>query len=168
MSKGYRQRVGLAQAILHRPKLLILDEPTIGLDPTQLVDIRRLIQRLAQNSTILFSTHILSEVEALCDRAIILLNGEIKADARLSELAASADAVLVLQQDVPGLENELLSLAGVGALEAVRSLDGFPAFRIHGQEETDLCPAIYEFGPPEGLAGSRITPRRPNIGNCLQ
>src|SRR5690606_7823788 len=67
LSKGYRQRVGLAQAILHRPKLLILDEPTIGLDPTQIVDIRHLIKRLARHSTILFSTHILSEVEAVCD-----------------------------------------------------------------------------------------------------
>ena len=87
--------MGLALAILLRPKLLILDEPTIGLDPTQILDIRRLIQRLARHSTILFSTHILSEVEALCDRAIIVLNGEIRADARLSELASSADAILV-------------------------------------------------------------------------
>lgn len=69
LSKGFRQRVGLAQAILHRPKLLILDEPTVGLDPTQIVEIRHLIRRLAKHSTILFSTHILSEVEALCDRS---------------------------------------------------------------------------------------------------
>ena len=80
LSKGFRQRVGLAQAILHRPKLLILDEPTVGLDPTQIVEIRRLIRRLAAHSTILFSTHILSEVEALCDRAIILMNGQVRAD----------------------------------------------------------------------------------------
>ncbi|RMF01873.1 MAG: ATP-binding cassette domain-containing protein, partial [Chloroflexi bacterium] len=66
LSKGYRQRVGLAQAILHRPKLLILDEPTVGLDPTQIVEIRHLIKRLARHSTILFSSHILSEVEAVC------------------------------------------------------------------------------------------------------
>src|SRR5262245_9574834 len=81
LSKGYRQRVGLAQAILHRPKLLILDEPTVGLDPTQIVEIRYLIRRLARNSTILFSSHILSEVEAVCDRVIILMNGQIRADA---------------------------------------------------------------------------------------
>ena len=96
LSKGFRQRVGLAQAILHRPKLLILDEPTVGLDPTQIVEIRRLIHRLAERTTILFSTHILSEVEALCDRAIILINGLVKADARLADLEETADAVLVL------------------------------------------------------------------------
>ena len=86
LSKGFRQRVGLAQAILHKPKFLVLDEPTVGLDPTQIVEIRRLIKRLATDSTILFSTHILSEAEALCDRVIIILNGEIKADQRLSTL----------------------------------------------------------------------------------
>jgi len=144
LSKGFRQRVGLAQAILHRPKLLILDEPTIGLDPTQILDIRRLIQRLARHSTILFSTHILTEVEALCDRAIIVLNGEIKADARLSELASSADAILVLQDKVSGLEQDLKNLKGVRGLEAIRSQDGYPAYRILGAEQADLCPSVYE------------------------
>jgi ABC-2 type transport system ATP-binding protein len=143
LSKGFRQRVGLAQAILHRPKLLILDEPTIGLDPTQIVEIRRLIRRLSKRSTILFSTHILSEVEALCDRAVIVLNGRIRADARLSELASSADAVLVLQEQVAGVENELGAIEGVEGLEPVRSLDGYPAFRIRGSQEADLCPAVY-------------------------
>jgi ABC-2 type transport system ATP-binding protein len=98
LSKGYRQRLGLAQAILHKPRLLILDEPTVGLDPTQIVEIRKLIKRLARRSTVLFSTHILPEVEALCDRAIILMNGEVQADARLSELASSTSVILVLNQ----------------------------------------------------------------------
>ncbi|MEZ4707143.1 MAG: ATP-binding cassette domain-containing protein [Caldilineaceae bacterium] len=152
LSKGFRQRVGLAQAILHRPKLLILDEPTVGLDPTQIVEIRRLIKRLSQQSTILFSTHILSEVEALCDRVIILLNGAIRADARLSELATTADALLVLQEPVSGLESELKKLQFVRKLEPYRSLDGYPGFRISGVEKPegagknrndDLCPALY-------------------------
>lgn len=149
LSKGFRQRVGLAQAILHRPKLLILDEPTIGLDPTQIVEIRRLIQRLARHSTILFSTHILSEVEALCDRVIMVLNGEIRADARLSELAATADAILVLQQPVAGLDKQLRAVAGVKGLEAMRSLDGYPAYRIAGTEGIDLCPAIFALARQE-------------------
>lgn len=144
LSKGFRQRVGLAQAILHHPKLLILDEPTIGLDPTQILDIRRLIQRLARHSTILFSTHILTEVEALCDRAIIVLNGEIRADARLAELASSADAILVLQDKVAGIEKELTGLKGVRGLEAIRSQDGYPAYRIMGVQQADLCPSIYD------------------------
>ncbi|HEY4723907.1 MAG TPA: ABC transporter ATP-binding protein, partial [Anaerolineae bacterium] len=105
LSKGLRQRVGLAQAILHQPRLLILDEPTVGLDPTQIVEIRRLIKRLAKHSTILFSTHILPEVEVLCDRVIILMNGQVRADAHLSELAATSDAILVLQDKVKSVEN---------------------------------------------------------------
>jgi ABC-2 type transport system ATP-binding protein len=144
LSKGYRQRVGLAQAILHKPKLLILDEPTVGLDPTQIIEIRRLIRRLARNSTILFSTHILPEVEALCDRVIILLNGRVRADSRLSELAATNNAILVLQQGLPEVEKELRALEGVGDLEPTKSTDGYPAYRILGQSETDICPAIYD------------------------
>jgi len=149
LSKGLRQRVGLAQAILHRPKLLILDEPTIGLDPTQIVDIRRLIQRLARHSTILFSTHILSEVEALCDRVIILLNGQVRADARLSELAATSGAIMVLSEPVAGFEKSVGALDGVTGLEATRSADGYPAFLIGGAEEVDLCPALFELARQE-------------------
>lgn len=144
LSKGFRQRVGLAQAILHQPKLLILDEPTVGLDPTQIVEIRRLIKRLAQHSTVLFSTHILSEVEALCDRVIILMNGEIRADARLSELAQTADAILVLQQATPGIETDLLSLDGVHGVESLGEMDGYPAYRVLGTETTDLTPVLFE------------------------
>jgi ABC-2 type transport system ATP-binding protein len=146
LSKGYRQRVGIAQAILHRPKLVILDEPTIGLDPTQIVEIRNLVRSLAEHSTVLFSTHILSEVEALCDRAIILINGLIKADARLSELAATADALLVLQEPRPDVESALRGLGRVRGVERFKSPDGFPAYRVLGRSETtdgDLCPLIY-------------------------
>ena len=144
LSKGYRQRVGLAQAILHRPRLLILDEPTIGLDPTQIVEIRRLIRRLARHSTILFSTHILPEVEALCDRAIILMNGRLRADARLSELAATSDAILVLQDGVNGVESVLQKMDGVRGVEPIAVMEGYPAYRVLGSAQVDLCPAVYE------------------------
>jgi len=152
LSKGYRQRVGLAQAILHRPRLLILDEPTLGLDPTQIVEVRRLIRRLAEKSTVLFSTHILSEVEALCDRAIILMNGEVRADARLSELAATPDAILVLEEVPAGLERALRRLPGVVGVEPFRSSDGYPAFRVQGEEggAAGLCPAIYRLARERG------------------
>ena len=146
LSKGFRQRVGLAQAILHRPKLLILDEPTIGLDPTQIVEVRRLIRRLAKNSTVLFSTHILSEVEALCERAIILINGLIKADAHLSELSATSNAVLVLDKAPAGVAKALKALSQVDRVEPMELAEGFPTFRVLGKERDgqDLCPAIYE------------------------
>ncbi len=144
LSKGYRQRVGLAQAILHKPRLLILDEPTIGLDPTQIVEIRRLIKRLAKHSTILFSTHILPEVEVLCDRAIIIMNGRIRADARLSELAATSDAILVLQDAVRDAEGRLHEIDGVRGVEPLTVADGYPAYRVLGAAQVDLCPAVYQ------------------------
>ncbi len=142
LSKGFRQRVGLAQAILHRPKMLILDEPTVGLDPTQIVEIRHLIRRLAEHSTILFSTHILPEVEALCDRAIILMNGQIRADARLAELAGTANALLVLDEAANGAVAALRELEGAGEVESNEE-DGRVTYRIHGADGADLCPAIY-------------------------
>jgi ABC-2 type transport system ATP-binding protein len=143
LSKGYRQRVGLAQAILHQPKVLIFDEPTASLDPTQIVEVRQLIRRLAQHSTVLLSTHILSEVEATCDRVIILLNGEVKADALLADLSATADAVLVLGEGAPDATGDLKALPGVQSVEATQTTDGH-RFRIRGSDGLDLRPAIYE------------------------
>ena len=162
LSKGYRQRVGLAQAILHRPRLLILDEPTVGLDPTQIVEIRSLIRRLSEHSTILFSTHILTEVEALCDRAIILMNGQIRADARLNELASSNDAVLVLDKAVDNAIGALKGLQGVNAVQQQPSANGHISYRIIGKENADLCPAIYQLanqhhGPLRELRSDRQT-----------
>ncbi len=144
LSKGLRQRVGLAQAILHQPKLLILDEPTVGLDPTQIVEIRHLIKRLAKHSTILFSTHILSEVEAVCDRAIILMNGRIRADAHLSELEATSDAIVVLQNKVKDAAVTIRRITGVRDIESLTMPDGYPAYRVMGTPKTDLCPALFE------------------------
>ena len=141
LSKGLRQRLGLAQAILHKPQFLILDEPTVGLDPTQIVEIRALIKSLAQESTILFSSHILSEVEAICDRVVIIINGEVKADQRLSELSRSNDATLVLQNDSDDVERSLNALAGVERVQPLRSLDDYPAYRISGS--ADITPRIY-------------------------
>ncbi len=150
LSKGFRQRVGLAQAIIHRPRLLILDEPTIGLDPTQIVETRHLIRQLAEQSTILFSTHILSEVEALCDRVIILINGQIKTDARLSELSATSDAILVLGKEPAGARQALQSLNGVHGVESIPNTKGYPMYRIRGHDETNLCPSIYDLARQEG------------------
>jgi ABC-2 type transport system ATP-binding protein len=147
LSKGLRQRVGLAQAILHQPRFLILDEPTVGLDPTQTVEIRRLIRRLASQSTILFSSHILSEVEAVCDRVIILINGEVKADAQLDELAATNNAILVLQKKEKSAEKKLSGLAGVEKVEAFINADGWPTYRIVSGQ--DICPAVYDLARQE-------------------
>lgn len=157
LSKGFRQRVGLAQAIMHKPRLLILDEPTIGLDPTQIVEVRHLIRRLAEHSTILLSTHILSEVEAICDRVIILLNGEIKADDRITDLEASTDVILTLEANAPDVTAELKILQGAIAVESAPTSDGH-TYRVRtsggaGKPSTrqgDLRPAIYALAREKG------------------
>ncbi len=104
LSKGYRQRVGLAQALLHNPSVLILDEPTSGLDPNQLLEIRSLIQDIGKEKTVLFSTHIMQEVEAICDRAVILHQGKIVAD----------DSIIVLKKEKQTLEQVFQSLTMAG------------------------------------------------------
>ena len=116
LSKGYKQRVGLAAALIHDPEVLILDEPTTGLDPNQIIEIREVIRNLGKKKTILFSTHILQEVEALCDRVIIINKGKIVADATLQELLDSplpeTANIVSLQPQARSLEQIFRSLTG--------------------------------------------------------
>ena len=112
LSKGYRQRVGLAQAIIHKPSILILDEPTNGLDPLQIQEIRALVKRLAQDTTIFLSTHILSEIEAVCDRVIILIDGQLAADSTLHELLNRPEIKLSIKGG-DQVESILMSIEGV-------------------------------------------------------
>ncbi len=148
LSKGYRQRVGLAQAILHRPSLLILDEPTNGLDPTQIVEVRHLIRGLASHSTVLVSTHILSEVEATCDRAVIIMAGEVKADARLSELSSGNDISFTLELSADEEEGVLRAVADLSGVERVdlcsRDELSRVSLRVSASDGTDLGPDIYD------------------------
>jgi len=150
LSKGFRQRVGLAQAILHQPNLLIFDEPTVGLDPTQIVEVRRLIKRLSERSTVMLSTHILSEVEATCDRVIILLNGRVRADARLEDLAATTTVVLVLARDVPGAGAALAGLPHVEAVESSPRAGGHEYRLSTDNGGGDLSAVVYELARDEG------------------
>ena len=99
LSKGYRQRVGLANALLHDPDVLILDEPTTGLDPNQLVDIRNLIKTIGQTKTVFLSTHIMQEVEAMCDRVIVINKGEVVADKKLQELRDGKEQTVIVEFD---------------------------------------------------------------------
>ena len=110
LSKGYRQRVGLAAALIHDPEVLILDEPTTGLDPNQLIDIRKLIRHIGKEKTILLSTHILKEVEAVCDRVLIINKGKIVADVKLGDLRESEDQVIEVEFDYR-VEEVLLQFA---------------------------------------------------------
>src|SRR5690606_38183860 len=107
LSKGYRQRVGLANALLHNPEVLILDEPTTGLDPNQLIEIRELIRNIGKDKTVFLSTHIMQEVEAGCDRVIIINKGNIMADAKLNELKDSEHQIIEVEFELR-VEEELL------------------------------------------------------------
>lgn len=120
LSNGYKQRVGLAQALLHDPEVLILDEPTTGLDPNQLADIRQLIKELGANKTVILSTHIMQEVAALCDRVIIINKGKIVADDKLSALQQNntANGYLQVTFAEPVTETELLTIAGISRVVA--------------------------------------------------
>lgn len=144
LSKGMRQRVGLAQAILHKPEILILDEPTVGLDPTQIVEIRQLIKDLAKNSTILFSTHILSEVEALCERVVMIMNGKIKADSKLSELSNTDNAILILEEDQPDTSKLINQLSDVVSVKKEMLSNEFPVYFIQGKPNSDITPIIFK------------------------
>ena len=111
LSRGYRQRVGVAQAILHEPEILILDEPTNGLDPTQILHMRQLIRTLAERATLILSTHILQEVSAVCDRVLLLRAGRLALDARLEELAAPHRLLITLDQPPEAAMPRLQALA---------------------------------------------------------
>ena len=122
LSKGYKQRLGLAQAIMHKPDLLVLDEPTSGLDPNQIIEIRELIRELGEQHTVLLSTHILPEVNTLCNRVLIIHQGRLVLDERQDRLGLVMGQTSSLQLEVKGLESEIISI--LKALPEVASVDG--------------------------------------------
>jgi ABC-2 type transport system ATP-binding protein len=126
LSKGYRQRVGLAQALIHDPEVLILDEPTTGLDPNQIVEIRELIKRIGREKTVILSSHILAEVEATCDRILIINKGKIVADGTAEELRKSAQGNEILHVGIEGPDKDQLfnALKEIPSVESVDFLDG--------------------------------------------
>jgi ABC-2 type transport system ATP-binding protein len=150
LSKGYRQRVGLAQAILHDPAVLILDEPTSGLDPNQIVEIRELIHRLGSEKTVLLSTHIMQEVEAICDRVIIISRGKVVADGKPGEISAgteTATGTILVEFDKSPDTEKLGAIVGVLRIKAVGDLK----FLVETAAGTDLRPVIFRFAVDEGL-----------------
>jgi len=143
LSKGYRQRVGLAQALIHNPEVLILDEPTTGLDPNQLIEIRSLIKEVGREKTVLLSTHIMQEVEAICDRVIIINKGQIVANKTIVELQKSKGnrKLITVEFDKKAEKKELMKIGNV--LEA-RELKG-NKYQIFSDSKFDLRPALFEF-----------------------
>ncbi len=146
LSKGYRQRVGLAQAIIHDPKVLILDEPTSGLDPNQLVEIRELIRTIGQQKTVMFSTHIMQEAEAICDRLVIINNGRIVANDRaLSLQEKNEEQTSYIEFDQVVSKTQLAKIVGVKKVEAVKN-----GWLVSADQKIDLNKEIALHAQQEG------------------
>lgn len=141
LSKGYRQRVGLAQALIHDPEVLILDEPTTGLDPNQLSEIRSLIKNIGREKTVIFSTHIMQEVTAICDRVVIINQGQVVADAGVGALENlnKSETLTIAEFEIP-IDTELFS--AIPAITSVESLLG-NKYRLHSQPGQDVRAAIF-------------------------
>jgi len=135
LSKGYRQRVGLAQALIHDPKVLILDEPTTGLDPNQLIEIRQLIKTMAKNKTVIMSTHIMQEVQAICDRVVVINKGELVANERIDQIKGTGQ---LLRIEFQGQIDEV-ALGAHGELTIL----GEYTYQLRTEAKGDIRPAIF-------------------------
>jgi ABC-2 type transport system ATP-binding protein len=166
LSKGFKQRVGLAQALLHNPQVLILDEPTSGLDPNQLVDIRNLIKELGRQKTVILSTHIMQEVEAVCDRAIILNKGVIVADDKTQNLTnqGASRNTLIVEFDKVVNRNQLLKLANV--LQA-RNANG-NIWLIESKDRTDIRPELMRWSIHNNVAIQSLQLETKNLEDAFR
>jgi ABC-2 type transport system ATP-binding protein len=148
LSKGYRQRVGLAQSIIHDPEVLILDEPTSGLDPNQLEDIRALIKNIGKKKTVMLSTHIMQEVEALCDRVIIINNGKIVANEMASDLQKNnSSSVLYVEFDGVVSRNQLAKIKMIQKVKEVTP----NTFIIETEAHVDIRKTIAQYAQENKL-----------------
>lgn len=164
LSKGYRQRVGLANALLHNPEVLILDEPTTGLDPNQLVEIRRLIKSLGTEKTVFLSTHIMQEVEAICDRVIIINRGKIVADKKLTELKAGQDQIIEVEFDY---RVEMVLINQLPHIKTVNNTHDF-IYEITFATKTDMRPAVFDFAHDNGLKILQLNQKNKNLESLFR
>lgn len=149
LSKGYRQRVGLAQAMIHDPEVLILDEPTSGLDPNQLVDVRALIKRIGEKKTVMLSTHIMQEVEAICDRVIIIDRGKLVADDKASTLRSGTQQREALEVEFDR-EVQANLLANIPGVQQAQRKSGHVWLLVH-DASVDVRPVVFRFAVDQGL-----------------
>jgi len=159
LSKGYQQRVGLAAAILHNPKVLILDEPTTGLDPNQIVEIRELIKELGKEKTVLFSTHIMQEVEAVCDRVIIIKEGEILVDKKLSELQNEQQQMIEVTLDT--IVDEAIFNQFQYVVSVTNSIEN--TWQLAFNTEEDMRSKVFDFAQENGLKILGLTSQNKNL-----
>lgn len=160
LSKGYRQRVGLANALLHNPEVLILDEPTTGLDPNQLVEIRNVIRNVGKDKTVFLSTHIMQEVEAICDRVIIINNGKIVTDKKLDKLiSADKEQIIEVEFDYK-IEEE--AIAKIPYLRSYKNTHDM-TWELTFLSDTDMRPAVFDFANNNGLKTLQLNQKNKNL-----
>lgn len=167
LSKGYRQRVGLAQALIHDPAVLILDEPTTGLDPNQLEEIRQLISKISKNKTVMLSTHIMQEVEAVCTRVLVINKGKLVADGSIEQLKsghfAQKQTVLVEFDKTPDLE-ALRKIPGLLKIEQT----GKTSFLTESVDNLDLRPLLFHFAVSNHLILLTLKEQQQSLENVFQ
>jgi len=162
LSKGYRQRVGLAQALIHDPSILILDEPTTGLDPNQLEEIRKLIRQISREKTVILSSHIMQEVEAVCNRVIIINKGKIVADGDISEVRSSgfqSRQTVVVAEFLQNVEKDQLL-----AIEGIRNVSQHgKSWELEAETDSDIRPAIFDFAVTNQLTLLTLQQKQQNL-----
>jgi len=160
LSKGYRQRVGLANALLHNPDVLILDEPTTGLDPNQLVEIRNVIKNVGKDKTVFLSTHIMQEVEAICDRVIIINNGKIVTDKKLDKLISSDKEQIIEVEFDYKIEEQ--AIAKIPHLKSYKNVHDC-IWELTFISETDMRPVVFDFANENGLKTLQLNQKNKNL-----
>ncbi len=170
LSRGYRQRVGVAQALIHRPPILILDEPTNGLDPSQVQHMRELIRELGRESIVLLSTHILQEVEAVCDRALIILNGRLAYDERLSAMKAGERLLVSLDKSLKEAGPALVALEGVAGVEVLGESGGEHryALSLSAGGVREAAPRVARGLVKNGFAVYSLAPERRDLESIFR
>ena len=160
LSKGYRQRVGLANALLHNPDVLILDEPTTGLDPNQLMEIRNVIKNVGKDKTVFLSTHIMQEVEAICDRVIIIDKGQIVADKKLDHLVSEdKEQVIEVEFDYRVEEQLLAKLENITSYINIHDM----TWELKFISDKDMRPAVFDFATANGLKTLQLNQKNKNL-----
>jgi gliding motility-associated transport system ATP-binding protein len=171
LSKGFRQRVGLAQAMIHDPEILILDEPTTGLDPNQIVEIRELIKSIGREKTVLLSTHILPEVQASCDRVLIIHRGQLVADGTPQDLQDSfsgGQRVLFGVSDPAGVEEALMARGDIRVLAQTKESSGNAVFTLGSDRKDDLCPELFRLAVDRGWTLTELHRDQANLEDVFR
>lgn len=164
LSKGYRQRVGLAAALLHNPEVLILDEPTTGLDPNQLLEIRNLIKEVGKDKTVLFSTHIMQEVEAICDRVIVINKGNIIADKNLIELKENQEQVIEVEFDFRIEKQFIESIPNLKSANNIHDT----LWELTFSTTKDMRSQVFDFAHDNGLKILQLNTKNKNLESLFR